>query len=103
MATSRTPGAVSRSMRTFGSDLSTWRKLRQLTVAEVADRAGVGAGTVSRLEAGDGATLENVMRVARALGILDVLTAAIDPYASDVGRLRSDESLPDRVRRRKAP
>jgi transcriptional regulator with XRE-family HTH domain len=103
MATSRTPTVVSRSMRKLGTDLATWRKLRQLTVAEVADRAGIGVATVARLEAGQGATLENVMRVTRALGVLEVLTDALDPYASDVGRLRSDEVLPERVRRRQNP
>jgi hypothetical protein len=51
-----------------------------------------------RLENGEGASLENVLRVARALGVLDSLVAALDPYATDVGRLRSEEALPERVR-----
>lgn len=101
MVKSPTPSAVSRGLRQLGEDLSTWRKLRRLTVAEVADRAGVSMNTVLRLESGAGATLENVMRVARALGVLDVLAAALDPYATDVGRLRADEALPERVRHRR--
>jgi len=39
-----------------------------------------------------------VLKVLRGLGILDVVTAALDPYESDVGRLRSDRELPHRVR-----
>jgi transcriptional regulator with XRE-family HTH domain len=101
MANSLTPAPVSRSMRKLGEDLNTWRKLRRLTVDEVADRAGVGRTTVLRLEAGGGSTLENLLRVARALGILDGLTNAVDPYDTDVGRLRADEALPERVRRSK--
>ena len=101
MAASKTPAAVSRSLLKLGDDISTWRKLRRLTAAEVADRAGVGVNTVLRLENGDGATLENVLRVARALGVLEVLTDALDPYATDLGRLRADESLPERVRHRR--
>lgn len=97
-----TPAAVSRTLRKLGADLSTWRKLRHLTAAEVADRAGVGVNTVLRLENGKGATLENVLRVARALGVLDVLTDALDPYATELGRLRADEALPERVRHRRA-
>lgn len=100
MATSRTPAPVTRSLRRIGEDLATWRKLRRLTAAEVADRAGVGVNTVLRLEKGEGATLENVLRIARALGVLDSLTIALDPYATDVGRLRADEALPQRVRHR---
>ncbi len=101
MPTSPTPVAVSRAVRRVGEDLSTWRKLRRLTVAEVADRAGVGVSTVTRLENGKGASLENVLRIARALGVLDLLAEALDPYATDVGRLRADEALPERVRHRR--
>lgn len=100
MSLGKTPIAVSRALREVGQDLATWRKLRQLTAAELADRAGIGVATVHRLEAGEGATLENLLRVARALGMLDTLVNALDPYATDVGRLRADESLPARVRRR---
>lgn len=94
------PLPVLRSMRVIGQDLSTWRKLRRLTAAEVADRAGIGVNTVLRLERGEGATLENVLRVCRALGVLDPLTHAVDPYATDLGRARADEALPVRVRHR---
>ena len=48
---------------------------------------------------GKRATLENVLRVARALGVLDVIAEALDPYNSDVGRMRADELLPIRVRK----
>jgi hypothetical protein len=30
--------------------------------------------------------------------VLDMLTAALDPFATDLGRLRAQESLPERVR-----
>ena len=43
---------------------------------------------------------ENLSRVLRALGILHELSAALDPYNSDLGRLRSGQRLPDRVRPR---
>ena len=99
----RTPIPVIRAVRRMGADLATWRKLRQLTIAEVADRAGVGRSTVLRLEAGQGASLENLLRVARALGVLESLSGALDPYASDFGRLRADETLPARVRRPRSP
>ena len=48
----------------------------------------------------EGANLEALLRVARALGVLDDITQALDPYRSDVGRQRADEQLPQRVRRR---
>lgn len=82
--------------------LATWRKLRGLTQAQVAERAGVGRMTVHRLEAGDpGVSLETFLRVLRAVGALDQVAGSLDPYNSDVGRLRADEQMPGRVRPRK--
>ena len=98
MAASRTPIAVANGQRRIGEDLATWRRLRRLTAAQVADRAGISRYTVMRLENGEGATMENLLRVARALGVLDQLVEAVDPYRTDVGRLRSQEALPQRVR-----
>ncbi len=102
MATSKTPLPVVRAVREIGEDLATWRRLRRLTAAEVADRAGLSVNTVKRLENGHGATLENTLRVARALGVLELLAKAVDPYATDVGRVRADEALPERVRTRRS-
>ena len=98
MADSKTPIAVANGRRQIGEDLATWRRLRRLTAEQVADCAGISRHTVLRLEHGDGATLENLLRIARALGVLDLLVGAIDPYKTDVGRLRSEETLPQRVR-----
>ena len=55
-----------RALDGFGRDLTVWRKLRHLTAEQVADRAGVSRSTVLRLEGGQGASLENLLRVARA-------------------------------------
>jgi len=83
------------------NDLSVWRKLRGLTQAQLADRAGVSRDTLVRLEGGaGGVSVENLLRVLRGLGILDGLAAALDPFTTDIGRLRSEEQLPRRVRPR---
>lgn len=93
------PPAIRRATRLVGEDVSTWRKLRGLTQAQLADRAGVSRDTLTRLEGGDGGvSVENMIKVLRGLGVLDALTRALDPYESDVGRLRSEQSLPRRVR-----
>lgn len=93
------PLPVRRALRAVAGDVVTWRKLRGLTQVQVADRAGVSSKTVRRLENGDGGiTLENSLRVFRALGVLDNVPRALDPYETDIGRLRADEQLPQRVR-----
>lgn len=103
MVSALTPVAVTRGLRDIGEHIRTWRKLRGLTVEQVAQRAGLSRGTVTRLELEPGAvSLENLLRVARALGVLESLPEALDPMRTDIGRLRADEALPTRVRPRRA-
>lgn len=95
------PPQVRRALRTVAGDLVVWRKLAGLTQVQLADRAGVSTSTVRRLEGADGGVaLENLLRILRALGALNGVSRALDPYETDVGRLRSDEQLPQRVRPR---
>lgn len=97
----RTPPQLKRALRSLGEDLTTWRKLRGLTQAQLADRSDVARTTLIRLEDGDGGvSTENLLRVLRGLGVLDDLTSSLDPFESDVGRLRSEQQLPERVRPR---
>lgn len=94
-----TPYATTQAASQIGEQLRTWRTLQNLTAEQVAERAGVSRGTVGRLERGDlGIGFEVVLNVARALGVLDLLVSATDPYETQIGRARADERLPQRVR-----
>lgn len=85
----------------MAEDVVGWRRLRGLTQAQLAERAGISRDTLTRLERGDGGvSTENLLRIFRALGILDGVSAALDPFSSDLGRLRSEQDLPRRVRPR---
>lgn len=98
-----TSARVPRAARQLGENLTNWRKLHGLTAAQVADRAGVSRTTLSKLERGDsGVSLGVVLEVLRALGQLDAVVKATDPYESDLGRVRANQELPQRVRRREA-
>ena len=84
---------------TIGEQLTTWRKLLGLTADQVADRAGIARGTLARIEHGDGGVnLAAFLSTANALGQLNRLVTATDPYETDLGRARADEILPQRVR-----
>jgi transcriptional regulator with XRE-family HTH domain len=97
-----TPLAVRRAERELAEHVVTWRKLRGLTQAQLADRADVSRDTVQRLEnAESSVSVESLLRVLRALGVLENVPRALDPLRSDVGRLRSEERLPQRVRPRR--
>jgi len=89
----------SRAALEIGEHLATWRKLQGLTAQQVADRAGVSRETLGKLERGQGNVgMTVLLEVSRALGQLDRLVEALDPYETDLGRARADQALPKRVR-----
>lgn len=92
------PPPIKRSLRRIGLNLANQRKLLGLTAKMVAERAGTSAPTISKLENGEGASLEITLRVMRVLGLMDAVVAATDPFATARGRLMVDEKLPERVR-----
>lgn len=74
--------------------------MRSLKAEELAARAGISRSTLQKFERGEpGATIGAVLSVMQALGQLDHVAEAFDPLSSDVGRLRSAEALPERIRR----
>jgi transcriptional regulator with XRE-family HTH domain len=90
---------VTSAAESIGAQLVAWRKLQGLTAAQVAERAGIARSTLRRIETGDaGVNLRAFLSVARALGLLNALVTATDPYETDLGRARADEVLPKRVR-----
>jgi len=97
----RTPTNVSRGLRELGEHIATWRKLQRLPAATLAARAGISRDTLYEIERGSGkASSENLLRVLNVVGILGPVVGATDPYTTDVGKLRADEVLPQRVRKR---
>lgn len=93
------PLALKRGLADFGEHFSEWRRLQNLSVAVVAEKSHVSESTIARLERGEGASLENVLRIARTLGILDHLVSATDPWEHDRGRLLASSQLPKRAGR----
>lgn len=93
------PMATRLAARRIGENLSTWRRLYGLSSQQVAERAAVSRSTVSRLENGDPTvSFATFLNVCRAVGILDAISAATDPYETDLGRARADTAIPQRIR-----
>lgn len=93
------PMMIKRSAVQIGEHIASWRKLHVMSAQELADRAGISRTTLFRLEKGDPSVgLEAFLSVCRVIGVLDNLVDSIDPYESDLGRVRADWSLPQRVR-----
>ena len=55
----------------LGERLKTQRLALNLTQAAIAEKAGIGVSTVARIESGQGGTLDNVIRIAIALGMIN--------------------------------
>lgn len=90
---------VTAAATSIGEQFVAWRKLQGLTTVQVAERAGIARNTLRRIETGDASVgFHAFLSVARALGVLDAIVAATDPYETDLGRARADEVLPKRVR-----
>lgn len=81
----------------LGQRLKTQRLSLNLTQAALAERSGIGISTVARIESGQGGTLDNIIRLAIALGMVnhfaelfDVLPTSIeDVIAKQNPRLRA--------------
>ncbi|CAN5155843.1 hypothetical protein BH24ACT23_BH24ACT23_10230 [soil metagenome] len=55
----------------LGRRLRQARLSRNLTQRDLAHEAGIGVATLQRIEAGHGSSVVNLIRVLRALGLLD--------------------------------
>lgn len=93
------PIPVRRDLRLVGQYLTRQRKLMGLTVQDVALRARVSQTTVSNMEHGKAVRTDSLLSIARVLHMADSLVKSVDPLETDVGRLRADEQLPQRVRK----
>lgn len=91
--------SVNEAFTEIGEHLKTWRKIYTLKAVQVAERAGISPGTLHKIENGDPTISTTAfLEVARSLGLLDALTASIDPLNSDLGRARAIDKLPRRIR-----
>ena len=94
------PHSVRSDAQVLGDRLRRWRLVRDLSAAVVAERAGISLSSLRLIEKGDG---ENVrigalLSVARVLGVNQELLDSVEPFNSEIGRLRADRMLRQRAR-----
>tara|TARA_R110000868_G_scaffold263079_3_gene521696 strand:- start:816 stop:1169 length:354 start_codon:yes stop_codon:yes gene_type:complete len=87
--------SISQLLSALGQQIEAYRISRGVKQAELAELAGISRSTLIRLEAGTGGTLENLIRIMRALDIEDRLAnlipdAALSPLdpMSETGQRR---------------
>lgn len=90
--------------RELGERFKNCRLRRRLEQTELAERAGVSDRTIRALEKGTGSSVETMLRVMKALGILEGLDAVVPPGPSvDPLMLLKRKDMPRRVYKRRKP
>lgn len=90
--------AVSAAQRRIAENLNLARRQQRITVELLAARTGLSTPTVSRMiNKGEG-SLENFLRIAAVLQLLDGVTEATNPLNTPIGEALAFEQTPQRVR-----
>ncbi len=105
MSRQRRAGVERQVLTGLGERLAMRRLERNLSQAVLAKEAGVSQRTIVRLESGQSTQLANLVRVLRALGLLDGLWSAVDAlvprsHTRPLAQLREQEEGQARRRRR---
>ncbi len=97
-------------LRELGERVARARIESQLTQANMAEQAGVSKRTIERIEAGTSAQMSSMLRVLRALGLLEGLNQLVPepgPRPMELlklkGKRRQRASTPNVVSEPKAP
>jgi DNA-binding XRE family transcriptional regulator len=90
---------VINSLRKLGDDIRDARRRRNITMALLAERAGINVITLSKIEKGDpGTSIGGYASVLFSLGMIDRLRDIADASHDLTGQMLANERLPKRVR-----
>lgn len=92
----RLPRAVNAAQVRIGANLKLWRALNRQSLTAVSAASGVSVSTIRRLEQGDGASLENLLRIARTVPIMEQIVNSTDPWEHDRGRALASNRIETR-------
>ncbi len=93
-----------RALEALGANIKTARLKRRISVKGFADRVGVSASTVIRLEKGDcGVSIGTLAMACLVLGEIDRVSDFLDPGSDDTGLLLDRETLPKRIDGKRKP
>lgn len=93
------PIPVQRALRKLGADLRAARKRRPIKLATMAERMGVSAPTLRKIENGDPTV--QLGHLAQALFVLQMLDGLADLASAgkdEIGQMLEEERLPQRIR-----
>jgi len=90
---------VTNALRKLGEDIYDARRRRNITMALMAERAGINVITLSKIEKGhSGVSVGGYASVLFVMGMIDRLRDIADASHDLTGQMLADERLPKRVR-----
>lgn len=91
---------LDRDMIELGDMVRRWRMVREMPASVLADRANITEATLRNIERGDGAKvrLGAFVSLVRVLGVESRFFEALEPFNTEIGRVRAD-----RMTRKRAP
>ena len=93
------PAPVARALKKLGADLALARRRRQLTQASMAERIQTSVTTLRRMEHGDPRiAIGKVAQAFLVLGEVEKINTLLDTATDDIGLLKMNEQLPQRIR-----
>jgi transcriptional regulator with XRE-family HTH domain len=102
-AKSALPQAVRRALKKLGTDISVARRRRHISTLLMAERAFISRNTLAKVEKGDpGVSLGIYATVLFVLGMTERVAELADRTRDVLGQDLAEESLPKRVRSRRA-
>lgn len=94
----KAPIPVARAMRNIASNFDLARRQQRIPVDLLAERANLSVPTVRKLLNEGSGSLENFLRVARILGMLENVEKSTDPLQTSIGRIRAEQDVLQRIR-----
>jgi transcriptional regulator with XRE-family HTH domain len=83
-----------RILKDFGTNIRRWRKVNGMSASDLAARAFITRETLRNIEIGSGSPRsDSLFAVLTALGIVDTVVAAANPYNNEAARARLDDIL----------
>lgn len=81
----------------LGERLKKRRLIQNLTQTELANKAGVGVSTIARIESGQSGTLDNVVRIAIGLGMINEFAELFNLPPENIKAVIEQENLRQRA------
>ncbi len=93
------PIPVKKALKKLGDDIHDARRRRRITMALMAERAGISRTTLTKVEKGEASvSLGIYASVLFVLGMSERLSDLADVRFDETGLMLDEENLPDRIR-----